>query len=153
MCIIIDANRLSVMFSQPNNEDIRPIHKWINGNHGRIVYSTGGDFTGDVHGNARSALAELRRSGKARRVSSKECKSMSEEISKGANCRSNDIHVLALAVVSNARLLYTEDKALQDDFKTGKWKDGKYIISGPRGSIYSGKRNSDLLTADVCKKK
>ena len=153
MCIIIDANRLGVMFSQPNNEDIKPIHKWINGNHGMIVYSTGGDFSGDVHGNARNALAELRRGGKARYVSPKMYKSMSEKISIGANCKSNDVHVLALALVSHARLLYTEDQALRDDFKTGKWKNEKFIISGPRGSIYSGKRNSDLLTADVCKKR
>ena len=46
-------------------------------------------------------------------------------------CRSDDEHVLALAVVSGARLLYTNDTALIADFKN------REIIANPRGKVYS----------------
>ena len=54
--IIIDTSHLGIMFSQPNNKDVRAVQKWVNGNGGIIVYSTDGDFSADVHGNARMRL-------------------------------------------------------------------------------------------------
>ena len=50
-------------------------------------------------------------------------------------CTSNDEHVIALALVSGARLLYTNDQALIDDFKN------RDIVAGPRGKIYTTARN------------
>ena len=50
-------------------------------------------------------------------------------------CTSNDEHVIALALVSGARLLYTNDKALIEDFKN------RDIVAGPRGRIYTTARN------------
>ena len=44
---------------------------------------------------------------------------------------SNDLHILALARVSGARLLYTNDRKLQQDFKN------KQLISNPPGRIYT----------------
>ena len=46
-------------------------------------------------------------------------------------CRSNDEHVLALALVSGARLLYTNDAALIADFKD------REIVVNPRGKVYT----------------
>ncbi len=46
------------------------------------------------------------------------------------NHKSNDLHVLALALVSGAHLLYTHDQLLIDDFKNNN------IITGNRGKIY-----------------
>ncbi len=46
-------------------------------------------------------------------------------------CRSNDAHILALARVSGARLLYTNDQALQRDFNNPQ------IVSDPRGQVYT----------------
>ena len=46
-------------------------------------------------------------------------------------CRSNDAHVLALARVSGARLLYTNDQALQEDFNNPQ------IVNDPRGLVYT----------------
>jgi len=60
-------------------------------------------------------------------------------------CRSDDIHILALARAGGARLLYTEDKDLKKDFKN------KAIIDDPRGKIYSGAKNKRLLKRGVCK--
>ncbi|MDE0306934.1 MAG: hypothetical protein OXI87_18940 [Albidovulum sp.] len=49
---------------------------------------------------------------------------------KSANCESNDQHVLALARISGARLLYTNDQKLMDDFKNTE------LVSTPKGKVY-----------------
>ena len=151
MGMIVDTNRLSVFLRRPDNEDVVPIHEWLNKGWGKVIYSTGGNFKRDINEFAINALNELARVGKARLIPQQQLKSNINRLKRDSNHKSNDIHVLALAIVSGARLLYTEDRALRDDFKKGKWKNGKFIISNPRGKLYSSKDNSDLLTADVCK--
>ena len=49
---------------------------------------------------------------------------------------SDDPHVLALAQISGARLLYTNDRALQRDF--GR----RDLIADPRGRVYSTLRRN-----------
>ena len=60
------------------------------------------------------------------------------------NYKSDDVHILALAKASGARLLYTGDKSLIQDFKNRK------IINNPSGKIYSDHRNRNLLTRNIC---
>lgn len=52
-------------------------------------------------------------------------------LEKGGCCISNDAHVLALARCSNARLLFTNDRKLQEDFRNSK------ILPRPEGHIYT----------------
>ena len=67
-------------------------------------------------------------------------------------CASDDEHVIALARVSGARLLFTNDGDLQADFKNPG------IINGPRGVIYTTmlkqevtRTHRDLLRrSDLC---
>ena len=47
-------------------------------------------------------------------------------------------HVLALAQVSGARLLYSNDQTLQRDFKNSK------LIKNPRGNVYTTLRNKNV---------
>ena len=54
-------------------------------------------------------------------------------------CKSNDHHIIALARISRARLLYTIDSALQQDFKN------RHLLSRPRGRIYRSHKNESLL--------
>ena len=54
-----------------------------------------------------------------------------EELNREGSCLSNDTHVIALAQTSGARLLYSNDKNLQVDFKD------KRLIDEPRGKVYS----------------
>ena len=58
--------------------------------------------------------------------------------------RSDDPHVLALARATGVRLLYTGDADLIADFKD------KAFLDRPRGKIYSGAANANLLTKSVC---
>ena len=53
--------------------------------------------------------------------------------------KSNDLHIIDLARASGARLLYSDDSDLQDDFKN------KNFINNPAGKIYpKGKKEKDL---------
>ena len=66
--------------------------------------------------------------------------------------KSDDHHVIALAQLSGARLLYSNDSALHDDF------GNKSLIDQPRGRIYSTKESSTfrnvhrhLLRDHICR--
>ena len=56
-------------------------------------------------------------------------------------CRSDDEHVVAVAQISGARLLYSNDTDLQDDFTD------KALIDQPRGKVYSTRIRDDLTPA------
>ncbi len=53
-------------------------------------------------------------------------------------CRSNDEHVVAVAQLSGARLLYSNDAKLRGDFTD------KALVDRPRGKVYSTHRGGDL---------
>ena len=62
-----------------------------------------------------------------------------EEDAVKVDCKSNDAHVIALARVSGARVLCTQDSELEDDFKD------RTLIDSPRGSIYKNASHRHLL--------
>ena len=53
-------------------------------------------------------------------------------------CHSDDEHVVAVAQLSSARLLYTNDRDLQRDF------NNKALIDQPRGKVYTTRTRDDL---------
>ena len=75
------------------------------------------------------------------------------EIEREGRHQSDDPHVLALAQISGARLLYTNDRALQRDFNNHR------LIDEPRGKVYTTYRSrtfSDthqklLANKDLCR--
>ncbi|MDE2766415.1 MAG: hypothetical protein OXI25_08325, partial [Chloroflexota bacterium] len=50
--------------------------------------------------------------------------------------RSDDPHIIGLARVSRARLLYSNDQLLQEDFNDHR------LVSNPRGKVFSTRRTS-----------
>ena len=64
-----------------------------------------------------------------------------EKLLQEERCRSNDTHVIALAQISGARLLYSNDIALHEDF------GNKRLIDKPRGKVYSTNRHKDFTNA------
>lgn len=75
-------------------------------------------------------LAAAIPAGRARRIRDAVVDKETESIRAGENCRSNDFHVIALARVSGARLLFTNDRTLEQDFKD------RSLVPDPRGKIY-----------------
>ena len=64
-----------------------------------------------------------------------------DELRQRAVCRSDDEHLLALALVTGARLLYTNDAALIADFKN------REIVANPRGKVYTTAENNEVTNA------
>lgn len=143
MCIIIDANKLGSFLTDPPDEDSAPVRKWLDKG-GILVYSTGSIFAEEVTKRAKRKLADYVRAGQAKVIPGEQFMDDESSLRTQRGLRSNDPHVLALARASGARLLYTGDNDLIADFKN------KQFIDKPRGKVYSGSANANLLTRSAC---
>ena len=144
MCIIVDANKLGNFLAEPANDDAAPIREWLDRGEGSIFYSTGGKFTKEIGKEAKIRLQNYSRNGKAKLFPASKFEQDLRDLQAQGGLRSNDPHILALARASGARLLYTGDQDLIEDFKN------KRFIDQPRGKIYSGAANANLLTKSIC---
>ena len=144
MCIIVDANRLGNFLAEPADKDAAPIREWLNRKGGSILYSTGGEFAQELGKKAKTKLQNYSRAGKAKLFPASKFEQDLRDLQAQGGLRSNDPHILALARASGARLLYTRDRDLITDFKDRRF------IDKPRGKIYSGAANANLLTRLVC---
>ena len=164
MCAIVDANKFGDFMSRAPNKTARRFQKWIRGeNGGVLVYpeiepldkAPGDDARQAAIEDMERLIQEYRKSpnmlalldryasmGKARRVKLSEVANKHPET---AQARSNDRHVLAMALASGARLLYTGDGKLIRDFEDSR------IIENPPGEVYSSPKHRDRLRPDICK--
>ncbi len=130
MCAIIDANAASEVFGSNRPEAGVKFFDWFYAGKGRLFI--GGQLLEELN---RTPVREWARqglnSGWLRKVPDNDVNAKTQQIRDEGQCRSDDPHVLALAVVSGARLLYSNDADLQQDFKD------KNLIDNPRGKVYS----------------
>lgn len=132
MCGILDANCLHEVFDANRPEVGEKFFDWFNTGNGKLV--VGGKLYRELYEgskNFRKSAQQLLLAGKMTKISDTEVNAQAARLDKQGLCRSNDSHVIALAQVSGARLLYSNDKDLQKDFKTGN------LIDEPRGKVYS----------------
>jgi hypothetical protein len=148
MCLIIDNDVVAQVLLKPNDPDFSPVSERLFGRKKglwRLVY--GGRLLTEYRGNYNvvRVLAILDQRGAARQFSSDEIRVAESDLSKEANFISNDLHILALARISNARPLISHDKDLHRDFKNPK------ILNAPRGSVYQYKsQTKTTLTRGKC---
>jgi hypothetical protein len=134
MCAIVDANVANEVFGDSQTAAGKKFLEWITVGSGVLV--VGGKLYDELRVTtfryqfeqwARQAtLANKMRIVDTSRVASRE-----QQIVRGGGYRSDDEHVLALAQASGARLLYSNDRPLQRDFKDAQ------LIKRPRGKVYS----------------
>ena len=141
MCVIIDANLASLVFSTPPDPDFVPVLSWLYDTDadGCLVY--GGRLTQELlmlSGTWRP-LVQLLRAGRAILVPCEKIAAEEARVESLRLCRSNDAHVIALARVSGARVLCSKDRTLHQDFKN------RQLISNPRGQVYQAKEHAHLL--------
>lgn len=130
VCAIIDANVASEVFGTNRPEAGAKFFDWINGGNGRLF--VGGQLLQELERTAAGNWArEALTSGRIRKVRESEVAAKTRQLQDEGRCRSDDPHILALAIVSGARLLYSNDGDLQHDFKD------KRLIDKPRGKVYS----------------
>jgi len=131
MCAILDANASWEVFGDDGTEAVRKFFDWLNS--GRGVLVVGGKLWEELGQNtnmqewARQAIL----SGRINVKDNRQVSMQAAHVSQSGSVESNDPHMLALAQVGGARLLYSNDEALQRDFKK------KALIDNPRGKIYS----------------
>ena len=131
MCAIVDANVASEVFGSKPQPAGELFFDWINVGSGRLV--TGGKQLQELQylQGFREWAATAVSAGKVRISRAGEVDARSQRLRAKGDHRSDDPHVLALAQLSGARLLYSNDIALQQDFKD------KALIDTPRGRVYS----------------
>ena len=132
MCAIVDANVVSEVFGSNLPPAGEKFFDWLNKGSGRLI--VGGKLLEELE----QGSAEFRRwgqeaqlAGKMKIVNRSEVDARTEQIQSEGTIRSDDPHVIALAQISRARLLYSNDGNLQQDFKN------KSLIDDPRGKVYS----------------
>lgn len=148
MCMIVDTSRMSDFLTEPKTPDAEPIHRWLQRGWGTLAFSMGAKFASELeerYPKAKTLLLRYWRDGQARGFPDEEVEGEAHRLESEGFLRSNDSHVLALARVSGARLLYCGDRALMADFKDER------VLRKPRGRVYSGAKNKRLLTRDACR--
>ena len=83
---------------------------------------------------------EAIKTGKMKNVNDSKVDKKMDQLVAGGRCKSDDEHVIALAQVGGARLLFSNDGNLQQDFRD------KRLIDNPRGHVYSTRVNKDFTS-------
>lgn len=143
--MIIDANVANKLVSNPVDAGAKTITDHIEKR--RLQIACGGKLAEELQKTkAWRLIKEYIRNGSAKLYPSSSINIAAQKLINDGNCVSNDIHIIALANISNARLLYSMDGDLEADFTN------KSLVDKPRGKIY--KRHSHrklLLSCPACK--
>lgn len=141
MCAIVDNNAANEVFGRSPPEAGRHFRRWLGSRNGRLV--VGGRLLEELKGSSefREWFQQNELSGRLLQVSVEEVGRQEERIKRSRLRTSDDEHVLALAIASGARLLYTNDNLLMNDFRNPN------IVPGPRGRIYTTKDRKDFRPA------
>lgn len=119
MCVIIDTNAVGEVFGEKKTVAGKALYKWIM--EGGINPVVGKIILEELNNKSFKkwySTAILR--GWVKSISKQEDNKAIEirkELIEQGQCKSNDQHIIALAQVSGARLLYTHDNNLMSDFK------------------------------------
>ena len=148
MCLIVDVNIAHKVLISKDDPDFLPVREALFTTKkppATLVYG-GKLYIENTNRECRLAILELNRAGRTRSVSNVKIEAEIVKLEELCRCRSNDIHILALARVANVRLLCSQDEALSTDFTS------KEIIDKPRGNVYR-KASHRRLIVKHCKNK
>ena len=142
MCAIVDANAGSEVFGDAFSPAGQRFFEWINKGKGQLVAD--GKLLVELEKltKFKEWSQKARLSGILRAENTVEVDVRTNEIRNSGMCRSDDPHVVALAQISGARLVFTNDKRLHRDLKN------KNLIDNPRGKIYSTNDDDKSFTRE-----
>ena len=151
MCAIVDANVGGDVFGERSTAAGSYFRDWLSKGKGKLV--VGGLLLDELSSSLRFRrwYEENVLAGRVIQPSRSDIEDHEVRIRMRGNHRSDDEHVLALASASGARLLFTKDSALMDDFRDAE------ILSQP-GRIYTTHRSEAVTSthkrllsrADIC---
>lgn len=130
MCVIVDANVAGEVFGEGGSPAGQQFFDWLNSGRGQLV--VGGRLLEELEGsrNFTAWAKEATLAGRIRSLSKEETEARIRQLEHSARHVSDDPHVLAVAQLGGARLLFTNDESLEQDFKN------KLLIDRPRGRVY-----------------
>ena len=134
MCAIVDASVAFEVFGRKRTAAGTRFRDWLDDGRGQLV--VGGRVLEELVRNrnfARWLLEARRMTGRVRQIGSARIRQRQDELIQRGALQSDDEHVVALALVSGARLLYTDDARLQRDFVNPA------VIPGPTGRIFTSR--------------
>lgn len=138
MCAILDANVAGQVFGMDRSPAARAFFDRIDS--GRVRLVVGGRLRREL--DRISAFGDWRRqavlAGRVTLLNDEAVDDRATELGRENACRSNDEHVIAVAQLGGARLLYSNDGDLQKDFRD------KALIDQPRGKVYSTRTRDDV---------
>lgn len=140
MCIILDANLFTDYMKR--SPDMQPVWRWLEGaggsrRRGKLAYSPTTKFQAEVRKHPfKDKLIELRRAGVLKEVPVAEVKETEGGL---PPLKSDDPHVVALALAGSVSVLVSRDQDLHADFKK--------LVGG---KVYQTAAHKHLLTPDLC---
>jgi len=156
MCAILDANAAGLVFSSrtteaENKSASKRFFDWIDSGPGSLV--AGGELLGELD-KVSNFQKWRKRAMSAGRIAILDENAVNQKASQvSPHCKSDDPHVVAVALISNARFLYSNDGDLQKDFRDPN------LVNNPRGSVYSTRHGNNftqshrrLLMKNMCKR-
>lgn len=142
MCMIVDVNIAHRVLLSDNDVDFGHVHTSLFGNkkpRAKLVY--GGKLADEYsrNGALRRIVLQLNSAGRARRIADDVVTEEALSVSESGSCRSNDAHIIALARLTDVRLLCSQDNDLHADFTNAQ------LLSKPRGKVYQNSSHRHLL--------
>ena len=131
MCAILDANCVSEVFGRGDRPEAgKKFFDWLN-EHGKLV--VGGKLRKELgkHSGFSQWYRQAINSGLAIDINDFIVNERTKNLEENKSCKSDDAHIIALAQVSKARLLYSKEINLHRDFGNSN------LIKKPRGKVYS----------------
>ena len=135
MCAIVDANVKNQLLASDSRNSFdagSQFRDWLESGTGKLILG-GSKLRAELFGasgqDARWWI-QLKLAGVAIEVDDRLVDQREQELRKSGGCQSDDEHIIALAQISGARLLYSEDEDLHADFRN------KNLVDHPRGRIY-----------------
>lgn len=130
MCLIVDASARDDVFGKNRTLAGEQLFRWLERPSARLVL--GGKLTEELSSSnsferwAETAIAD----GRVRSFSRDEVGAETDSLAADWQGSSNDQHVIALARISRARVLYAIDGDLREDFRNPA------LVPPPRGRLY-----------------
>lgn len=137
MCVIVDTDCASLVFTRRSCDDMKPLSDAIFCGKARAMY--GGRLLEEYKslGRLRGVIVELVRQGRLVLVPNEQVDHQSSQVEQ--QCISNDCHIIGLALVSGARLLCSRDRDLHKDFTNP-------MLLQPKGAVYQNKSHKRLIS-------
>ena len=127
MCVVVDANVRGEFLGGSKSAAL--LRDWLENGQGKLLHAETGDWLReheDSSGQWQAQVVAYSQSGVLKVVADSEFASAEQSLPKKTKSGRKDRHVLALALAGGARLLYTREGKLQEDFKS--------VVSG--GKVY-----------------